>query len=334
MKALYFDRHGDADVLRFGDLPDPLPARGWVRVRVRACSLNHIDVLARRGLPGIAIPLPHVGGLDAAGEIEALGEDVEGWRVGDRVLVYPPHLDYANGKVEIMGETRDGALAEYCICRASQLHRIPDHVSFDAAACLPAAYGTAHRMLHTRGALQPGQTVLVLGASGGVGNAAVLLAKRLGCHVTAAAGGADKCARLLEMGADAVVDYRAESIVDYTRRTTGSFLRGGFDVVVNFTGGDTWVPSIKCVRRHGRLLTCGATAGYDPKTDIRYIFMGEISIVGSTGWEPEDQQAVLDMLADGSLRPPVARTLPLSEGRAALEALESRDFFGKIVIHP
>lgn len=335
MKALYVPQHGGIDVLRYGDLPEPTVEPGWVKLRVRAAALNHLDVFACRGMPGIRIPLPHIPGSDCVGEVVELGAGVEGWAVGQRVLVYPPFLDYSKGIVEIMGENRAGALAEFCVARASQLMPLPQNVSDEQAVSLPTAYGTAHRMLHVRTQIRRGDTVLVLGASGGVGNAVVLLAKLAGARVIAVAGSDQKCAQLRQLGADETVNHRSEAFDAYVRRTTGSMLRGGgCDVVVNFTGGETWVPSLRCVKRGGRLLTCGATAGFNPPTDIRYIFMGEITILGSTGWEMEDQRAVVRMVSEGALDPPIAAVLPLAAGIEAFRMLEGRDFFGKIVLKP
>lgn len=335
MKAVYFDRHGDLSVLRYGDMADPEPPAGWVRIKVAACGLNHLDVFARRGMPGIKVELPGITGGDCAGTIDALGDGVQGWRVGDRVLPVPHHIDWQAGRFELMGETRRGAMAELCIVRASQLMRIPDGVSDEKAAALPCAYGTAYRMLHTRGQLRAGETVLVLGASGGVGTASVLLAKLAGCTVIAAAGSRAKCDRLLALGADEAIDYSATPIDRWVRERTGSLLRGGgVDVVVNFTAGDTWAPSIRCVKRFGRLLCCGGTGGYAAETDIPYLFMSEMTIVGSTGWSRGDQQACLDLVADGKLDPPIDRVVRLSEGIAAVRAIEERAVFGKVIVKP
>lgn len=335
MKAVFFEQHGPLDVLKYADFPDPELKPGWVKVKVRACALNYIDVFARKGLPGIKVPLPFITGGDCAGEIAALGAGVEGWKSGERVLINPAFLDMNNGLIEIMGENRPGALAEYCVCRAEQLIRIPDHVSDEKAAALPMAYGTAHRMLYVRTSIKPGEKVLVLGASGGVGNACVLLAKRAGAHVIAAAGSDEKCDRLRAMGADETINYTAEPFDKYIRRTTGSLFRGGgVDVVVNFTGGSTWAPSLRCVKRFGRVLTCGGTAGYEPPTDIKYIFMSEMSIIGSTGFYTSDIQACLDMVAAGEIDPPIGAVMPLSDAIEACRMIEQRDFFGKLVIKP
>lgn len=335
MKALYFDEHGDLDVLHYGDVPDPDVPAGWVKLKVRACALNYLDVFARRGMPGIKVELPGISGADCVADIAELGAGVSGWSVGQRVLVYPPHVDFENGQFELMGETRRGALADYCVVRASQLMPVPDHVSDEAAAALPCAYGTAYRMMYTRGEIKPGEKVLILGASGGVGTAALLLAKHAGAYVVAAAGSPEKCEKLAAMGADETIDYHETDFAAYARKTTGSLLRGGgYDVVVNFTGGDTWARSIRCVKRHGRLLTCGGTAGYFPDTDIRFIFMAEMDIRGSTGWMIEEQQAVLDLVAEGAIEPVVGGVYSLADGKEAVRALEDRNFFGKIVVKP
>jgi alcohol dehydrogenase len=335
MKAVYFDEHGGPEVLRYGDVPTPDPRPGWVRVKVNACGLNYLDIFARRGMHGIRVELPGITGADCAGSVDALGDGVSGFAIGDRVLVYPPHMDWENGKFELMGENRPGAFAEYCVARASQLMRLPREVSDEEAASLPTAYGTAYRMMTTRGAVQAGEKVLVLGASGGVGNAAVLFAKLAGAYVIAAAGSADKCERLRALGADETIDYSRTDFEEYIRSRTGSLLRGGgCEVVVNFTGGDTWARSIRCVKRKGRLLTCGGTAGYFPPTDIRYIFMAEMDIRGSTGWTFAEQQAVLDLVAQRRLKPAIGAVFPLSQGIDAVRALEGRDFFGKIIVRP
>ena len=335
MKAVYFNTHGGAEVLRYGDVPDPEAPPGWVKVRVAACSLNYLDILSRRGMPGIKVELPGITGGDCAGSIAGLGAGVTGWSVGDRVLVYPPHIDAAKGVFELMGETRNGAMAEYCVCRATQLIRIPETVGDAAAACVPIAYATAYRMLFTRGRVRAGESILVLGASGGVGVACVQLAKMGGLRVTAAAGSADKCERLLRLGADEAIDYSVEAFDRAVRRKTGSlFTGGGMDVVVNFTGGDTWAAGLRCVKRGCRVLTCGATAGYDPKTDLRYIFMAEMDILGSTGFSFDETRQMLDLVADGRIRPVIDAVLPLSRAAEGIAMLEERRVFGKVVVKP
>ena len=238
-------------------------------------------------------------------------------------------------KFKMIGDTRWGAYAEHVIVEASQLIALPDTVSFTDAACIPVAYGTSHRMLVTRGQLQADESVLIIGASGGVGTSSLLLAKMLGAYVVAAAGSDEKCKRLTDLGADETIDYSTTDIADYARERTGTlFTGGGYDVVVNFTGGETWARSLRCVKRRGRLLTCGATAGYDPSTDIRFIWTAEMDIRGSNGWTRRDLEAVLDMVEHGRLTPVIDAVLPLSEGIEAVRLLEERRFFGKIVLEP
>ena len=334
MKAIWFAEHGPIEVLRYGDFAEPPLERGQVRVRVRACSLNYHDVFTRRGMPGIKVPLPMIPGCDCAGEVLETGDGVVGWQAGDRVLVDPVER-LEDGRFRFIGDNALGAYAESVVVGAAQLLPLPEALSYVDASCLPVAYGTSHRMLVTRGGLQSGETILVLGASGGVGTSCVLLAKRLGAHVIAAAGSAEKCRRLVELGADETIDYSRVEFARYCRERTGGLLAGGgYDVVVNFTGGDTWARSLRCVARGGRLLTCGATAGFDPPTDIRYIWTGEIDVRGSNGWRRDDLQALLAMVADRSLRPVVDRVVPLEEGIEAHRAMEERAFFGKIVVAP
>ena len=316
--------------------PDPVAVEGDVLVRVRATSLNYHDVFTSRGMPGIKIPLPAIMGLDCAGEIAEVGAGVEGWSVGDRVLVDP------RNRVEggLMGETMHGGLAELCRARAHQLIRIPDHVSYVDAAALPCAYGSALRMMYTIGGVSKGERVLILGASGGVGVCSIQLAKLAGATVVACAGTAEKVARLEQLGADYAVDYVERDFVDEvyalfgkpSRRGAG--MNQGVDVVVNYTGGDTWVKSLRCLRVGGRLLTCGATAGYDPPEDIRFIWTFELKILGSNSWDREDLIRVLDLVASGELRVIVERTFPLEEAPEALRQIENREVFGKLVVTP
>ena len=334
MRAVVLDGHGGQDRLVFRtDWPEPKPGPGEVLVAVRACSLNYHDVFTRRGMPGIRIPFPMVPGLDIAGEVAALGEGVEGWDVGAPVLVDP----IWPGK-GLMGETVPGGLAETAVCSAGQLIAIPEGVSFAQAASLPVAYGTAHRMLFENGEVSAGEKVLVLGASGGVGNACVLLAKAVGAHVVVAASSRDKLDRLMALGADEGLNYmEVEFEREIWKRFGKPFRRsydGGVDVVVNFTGGDTWVPSMKALRRGGRMLTCGATAGFDPRTDIRYIWTFELRILGSNSWTVAGLETMMADIAAGRLDPVIDVELPLEDAAEGVRMLEDREVFGKIVVAP
>ena len=336
MRALVLREHGAGGLTLETAFPDPAPGDGDVVLRVRAASLNYHDVFTRRGMPGIRIPMPAIMGLDVAGEIVALGSGVAGWRIGDRVLGDP--INRVEGG--LTGETVHGGLAEYCRLRAHQLIAIPDSVGFAEAAALPCAYGTARRMMVAKGHIAAGEKVLILGASGGVGVCCVQLAKLAGATVIAATSSAEKATRLRALGADDIIDYAQEDFVQAVyarygkpaRRGAGS--DRGLDVVVNYTGGDTWTKSLRILRVGGRLLTCGATAGYDPPEDIRFIWTFELQILGSNGWAREDVTALLDLVQAGKLQAVIDETFPLERAEKALLRLENRQVFGKLIVTP
>ena len=335
MRAAAIQAHGGPEQLeRMPDFPDPTPRPGDGIVGGKAASLNYHDVFTRRGMPGIKLNLPVIPGLDIAGEIAEVGSEVTGWSVGAHVLVDPVN------RVEggLMGETVHGGLAEYCREPAHQLVRIPHVVTCDQAASLPVAYGTAHRMMVTIGKIKAGEKVLVLGASGGVGTGCVLLAKMAGAEVIVCASTEEKLDRLSALGADHRINY---SNTDYTKWVYEQYGKpyrrsyaGGVDVVVNFTGGETWVPCLKALKRGGRMLTCGATAGFDPKTDIRYIWTFELQILGSNSWMVEDLEALMDMIQRGEMEPVIDKVLTLEEAAEGVRLIEDREVFGKLIIRP
>ena len=334
MRALVLERHGGRENLVLKrDYPVPSPGPGQVLVRVGAASFNYHDVFTMRGMPGIKVPLPVIPGLDFAGELAAVGSGAGPWREGGRVLVNP-----LNKRKGLVGEMMDGGMAEYCLVDADQCLAMPDGVSFADAAALPVAYGTAHRMLVTHGTVKAGDRMLILGASGGVGTGCVILGKRLGAHVIACASGVEKLARLKAMGADETIDYRATDFSKWAVERYGKPQRrsyeGGVDIVVNFTGGDTWLPSLRCLKRGGKLLVCGATAGYDPKEDLRYIWTFELQVIGSNSFYDEDLRALMDMIAKGELKPAIDRVLPLEEAAEGLRLIEEREVIGKVVVAP
>jgi alcohol dehydrogenase len=337
MKAAVIRQHGGPGSIAVeNDFPDPKPEAGEVVVAVKAATLNYHDIFTRRGMPGIKVPMPCIMGLDFSGEIVEVGAGVEGgWKAGQRVMIDPVDRVNFGG---LIGEMRPGGLAEYCAVPAHHLVALPDEVSYDAASCLPVAYGTAVRMMHTIGKVKQGERVLILGASGGVGTCCVQLAKLAGCEVIACASSEAKLKRLGELGADHLIDYTREDFVKWAHEKWGKPHRrkfeGGVDVVVNFTGGDTWVKSLRALHRQGRLLTCGATAGYDPKEDLRFIWTFELQILGSNGWMREDLQLLLDMIRDGRLHPVADKTLPLAQVNEAFRLLEEREVFGKVILKP
>jgi NADPH:quinone reductase-like Zn-dependent oxidoreductase len=334
MRALVLRRHGGLDALELArDYAVPQPGEGQALVRVRAASFNYHDVFTLRGMPGIKVPLPVIIGLDMAGEVASLGPGVAGWREEARVLVNP-----LNKRKGLLGEMMDGGMAEYCLVDADQLIAMPDGVSFEDAASLPVAYGTAHRMLVTHDTVKPGERVLVLGASGGVGTGCVILAKLLGAHVVACASSAAKMQRLKEIGADEVINYQEVDFSKWAVERYGKPQRrsyeGGVDVVINFTGGETWVPSLRCLKRGGKLLVCGATAAYDPKEDLRYIWTFEIKVIGSNSYYDENLSALMDMIAAGRMKPLIDRVLPLEEAAEGLRLIAEREVIGKVVVTP
>jgi NADPH:quinone reductase-like Zn-dependent oxidoreductase len=334
MKALVLRQHGGLENLEVvTDHLVPAAAAGHVVIRVRASSFNYHDVFTVRGMPGIKVPLPVVVGLDMAGEIAEVGPGVTGWKVGDRVLVNP--LNKSKG---LMGEMLDGGMAEYCLVSADQLVAMPAGVSFEAAAALPVAYGTAHRMLITHDTVKKGDRVIILGASGGVGTGCVILAKHLGAEVIACTSSPEKMEKLKELGADEVLnvketDFSKWAVEKYGKPQRRSF-DGGVDVVINFTGGDTWHPSLRCLKRGGKLLVCGATAGYDPKEDLRYIWSFELNIIGSNSFYDEDLQALMKLIAEGKMTPVIDKVLPLEQAREGLRLIQDREVIGKVVVAP
>lgn len=337
MRAVVIREHGGLDKLTFEPAyRDPVAGPDDVVVRVRACALNYHDVFTRKGMPGIKIPFPLIMGIDAAGEIAQCGGNVADLRVGDRVLIDP--ID----RVErgFMGETFDGGLAELVRVPAHMCIKLEDAVDFADAAALPTAYGTAHRMLLARGKLKAGETVLILGASGGVGTCCVQLAKMAGARVVACASSEAKLERLRALGADIAINYTSGDWVEECRKRFGRPRisrrdEGGVDMVVNFTGGETWTKALRVLRRDGRMVTCGATAGYDPPEDIRYIWTFELNIVGSNGWSRGDVEALLDLVKTKRLAPALhPERFALERAADALRLLDERQVFGKVIVTP
>jgi len=334
MKAVALQQHGGLEQLKLlSDFPDPVVEDGHVVIRVRATSFNYHDVFTVRGMPGIKVPLPMIIGLDMAGEIREVGAGVTAWKAGDRVLVNP-----VNRQKGLMGEMMHGGLAEQCLVAEHQLIRMPEGVSFEDAASLPVAYGTAHRMIITHKTIKSGDKVLVLGASGGVGTGCVILAKLLGAEVIACASSEDKIKRLKDLGADHVINYKTTDFSKWAVEKFGKPQRrsyeGGVDVVINFTGGDTWHPTLRCVKRGGKILVCGATAGYDPKEDLRYIWSFELQVIGSNSFYDDNLQALMGLIAGGKMKPVIDKVLPLERAVEGLRLIESREVFGKVVVTP
>ncbi|AHF75334.1 Putative alcohol dehydrogenase [Sodalis praecaptivus] len=336
MKAAVIYQHGGAGSIQYEThFADPVAAPDEVVVKVHAATLNYHDIFTRNGMPGITVPMPVIMGLDFAGEIVEVGREVTEWRVGDRVMIDPSDRKTFGG---VIGEARHGGLAEYCAVPAHHLVALPDDVSYDTAACLPVAYGTAWRMMMTIGKIKAGEKVLILGASGGVGTCCVQLAKLAGAEVVAAASTADKLERLRALGADHLLNYKQDDFMKWVFTHFGKphrrLYEAGMDVAVNFTGGDTWVKSLRTLHRGGRLLTCGATAGYDPKEDLRFVWSYELQILGSNGWARDDLSSLLELVRAGKLTPVIDNTYALADVNEAFRQLEDRLVFGKVVVKP
>jgi alcohol dehydrogenase len=326
MRAAVVSAHGGPEKLEYGWAPIPQPPPGWIRVRVVACALNMLDVFVRRGMPGVHLDLPHIPGGDIVGTIDALGEGAQAPPPGTLILLDP----LVNHKA--LGEDLPGGLAEYVIAPAA--NAIPlDAAASDAPqyAALPIAYGTARRMLATRAHLAPGETVVVLGAAGGVGVACIQLGKAIGARVIACSSSRAKLDQLAALGADELVDTSSGEFGSQVWNLTG---RTGADVVVDYLGEQTWPQSIRAVRRGGRLVTCGATTGFLAETDLRYVWTRELSILGSDGWSRGDLTELVRQVREGELAPVIHGVFPLSRVREAVAELEDRRAVGKVVVVP
>ena len=329
MKVAAIHKHGDLDEIKIETWHDPEPGEGEVLIDIAACGLNYLDVFVLIGMPGLPVEMPRVPGGDIAGTVGAVGSGVsEDW-VGKRVLLDPA---VRKGRtLGALGEDMNGGLCEKITIAEGNLIPLPDDVSFEQAAALPIAYGTAHRMMLARGRVAKGELVMILGASGGVGTACVQIAKAAGATVIACASSQDKLDRLKALGADHLINYMED---DFSRAAWGISGKKGCDLIVNYTGGDSWVPSLRALGNFGRMVTCGATAGFDPKTDIRYIWRREVEIIGSNGWTREDLEALIEKTRSGAIQPVIDKVLPLAEAHEGFRLLRDREVFGKVIINP
>ena len=315
MKAIRIHEDGGPEVLRYEDAPDPVPGDGDVLVELRAASLNHLDVWMRKGLP--SVPKPRILGADGAGVIAGTDE---------RVVINPGILE--NGKMHIIGETRDGTHAELIAVPRDYVHPIPDNLSFEEAAAFPLVFETAYRMLVPRARVQPGEWVLVWGIGGGVATATLSLAKALGARVVVTSSSDEKLERARELGADAGVNHATEDVAAVVKELTG----GGADVVVDDVGEATWRRTLDAARPEGRVVVCGATTGPNPPAALHRIWWKQLSILGSTMGTPEDFRGAYDLIAAGKAPVVVDSVFPLTEARAAHERLERGEQLGKIVL--
>ena len=340
MKAVIFNQHGGPEVLQYVDMPDPQIAANEVLIRVRACALNHLDLWVRRGLLGIQFKFPHIPGSDIAGEVASVGNLVTDIRVGERVVLSPGlscgHCEACAAgnenqcrKYTLFGYQADGGCAEYVKSPPANVIPIPDSMKFEDAAAIPVAFLTAWHMLITRAQVQPSEDVLVLAAGSGVGSAAIQIAKLAGARVITTASRDAKLAKARELGADEGINHTQKDILAEVKRLTG---KRGVDVVIEHVGEATWEKSVLSLAQNGRLVTCGATTGYNGKFDLRYLFSKNLSLLGSFMGSRSELYTVLKLVAEGKLHPVIDRVMPLAECARAHELLESGAQFGKIVL--
>jgi NADPH:quinone reductase-like Zn-dependent oxidoreductase len=340
MKAIVFHQHGGPEVLKYTDAPEPTLRANEVLVQVKACALNHLDLWVRRGLPNVPIPLPHIPGSDIAGEIAKIGTDVTTARVGQTVVLAPlvscgkcpaciAGLDNRCRQATNLGYMIDGGCAEFVRAPEVNCLQYPQNLKWEEAASVPLVFQTAWHMLVTRATLQPGEDVLILGAGSGVGSAAIQVAKFFGARVITTAGSDEKLAKAKQLGADHLINHKTQKIRDEVRRITN---KRGVDIVFEHVGTATWEDSLASLAPSGRLVTCGATTGYDAKVDLRFLFSRQLSLLGSYMGTKSELHTVLKLVAAGKLKPVVDRIFPLVEAPAAHAYLESSSQFGKVVL--
>ena len=326
MKAVRIHEFGGLDTLRHEDVSDPRPGPGELRLKVEACALNHVDVDIRDGVSRFDITFPHILGLELVGTVESVGAGVDGaWKVGDRVMPY-----LLGGEV-FLGVAGPGGFAEYVIAPPEQLVRVPESLGVEDAAALQVAFGTAWHMLYGRGGLQIGETVLINSVSSGIASAAVQLAKLGGAYVIGTSSSQAKLEQATALGLDAGIDYTVEDVPARVRELNGG---DGVDLVFEHVGAEHFQAGLDSLRPGGRLVTCGAHAGEVVPLDVIPFFRAQHSVIGSFVYTRVELEKVLSLGARGLIKPLVAATYPLSEARAAMERLEARDFFGKVLILP
>lgn len=337
MDAVQFSEHGGRDVIEYGEFPDPEIGSDEVLVDVKAGALNHLDIWTRKGLPGIDLEMPHIPGSDCAGVVEDVGENVRRFEEGDRVALLAgvgdsrmddPTLD---SRFHIIGEHVRGVHSEYAAIPEENLVSVPEGVKWETAAAAPLVFQTAWRMLIHRGELTAGEDVLVLGASGGVGHAAVQVAAHAGATVYATASSDEKLEYAREIGADETINYAETAFGSEIKSLTDG---RGVDMVVDHIGAKTWEESLKSLTKGGRIVTCGATTGPDPGAGLNRMFWNQLSVIGSTMATPEQAEDALSLVWDGTFEPAIREVLPMSEAARAHEIIEEREGFGKVVVVP
>lgn len=340
MQALLYLAHGDLDRVRIGTVPQPAPGPGQVLVRTRAAALNHLDLWVLKGLPGLKLEMPHIPGSDAAGVVHSVGSGVTRFTPGDPVMLNAvlscEQCEFCLAgaqslcrRLRLIGEHGPGTIAEFFVAPAENFEKIPEGITFVEAAAFSLVFQTAWRMLINRGRIRAGEDVFIHGIGGGVATAALQIALFAGCRVFVSSSSEDKLAQARAMGAEFTYNYQTQEVADAVLRDTG---KRGVDVVVDCVGAATWLQSLKMAAKDGRVLTCGATTGANPSTEIRLIFWKQLQIIGSTMSNRSEYQTLINLLAQRRLRPQIHRVFPFAEAVEAIRALKSGSHFGKLVI--
>jgi NADPH:quinone reductase-like Zn-dependent oxidoreductase len=340
MKAVYITEHGGIEKLIYGTLPDPVPTGNEILVQVKACGVNHMDLWVRRGLPFLRLRFPFILGMDIAGEVAAVGSQRDTHLLGSRVVVNPgvscgrcerclSGWDNLCSQYRLIGEQVPGGYAQLMKVPVQNVVPLPPKVPFEVAACLPVVFITAWNMVFDKARLQAGEWVLVHAGGSGIGSAAIQLARLVGTNIITTAGSDEKVAKALELGADFGINYQSKDFLHEVRRITK---KRGVDVVVEHIGGEVWERSLLCLAVGGRLVSCGATAGYQPKTDLRHVFFRNLKILGATMGCKAWLVNIVRLVQEGKLQPVLDRVMPLKHVREAHQLMEQRQHFGKLVL--
>ena len=340
MKAIRFHQHGASDVLKFEDAPDPKPGTGEVLVEIKAAGVNHLDIWVRNGLPSVKIPLPHIPGSDGAGVVAACGPGVKKLKEGDRVALSPgmgcgecerckSGWDSLCDKYHLLGFQVDGTYAQKIVVPERRALKVSAKLSFEEWAAVPLVFLTAWHMLITHAHMKKGDRVLVHAAGSGIGHAAIQIAKLHGAQVFTTVGSADKADKAKKLGADHVINYREKDFAEEVKRLTD---QKGVDIVFEHIGPETWAKSLSVLAKHGTLVTCGATSGPKVEIDLRFLYMRQQKIIGSYMGGHQELEEVISLVEKGKLKPIVDKTFPLKDAKAAHDHMDSRRFFGKIIL--
>lgn len=342
MKAVRFHEFGGPEVLRYEEVETPSPGSGEVLVKVSACALNHLDIWIRNGIPSYKAPMPHISGCDVSGWVESCGDGVSGLKKGDRVVLSPgvscgscefckSGHDNLCVDYKIYGAGTQGGYAEYCVARASDCIPLSEEIGDEVAAAFPLTFLTAWHMLVTRAKIASGETLLVMSAGSGVGSAAIQIGRLLGMKVFATAGSEEKADQARSMGADRVAIHTKEKVHDRIKEWTGG---RGVDVVFEHVGSDMLVEGLASLAKNGRVVTCGATSGGQAQIDIRFLFMRQLTLIGSMMGTRKELLEILPLIASRKLTPVIDRTFPLSQAATAQRWMEDRKNFGKVLLLP